>query len=260
MAGVTVADDGIAGLTLALRLRLRRVPVTLVPAPPRVPDQPFTLPAPYRDLFLKTGAPLEEAVGLEPAPGRCLVVGGTSLQMPSAGQQANVIRQCWGDRAADEWAALLRLAAARWSALRVGAGGSERSLASLGRRHLRDRRLRLLLASFAEAHGLEPARVGDAAVVLPYLEQVFGRWQFPGGMASLEAELRRRCRELGVEESASDGGGAPALTVEGFWQDAFTAPRRWARGSRATVSTVALGLPWVGMAAEMQAQAMPRER
>lgn len=257
MAHYRVDDDGIAGLTLALRLRLRGHDVSLSAAPALVLDETFTLPAPYRDLFLKSGDGLDQTVPFRQAPGRTVVLDGMHLTLPPVGAQAPVIGAALGLRAGAQWAAFMAEAADVWSSLRKGAFTPRRGLHACAARHLRDRRLRQLLDAHLAPHGLDAPGVSEAAAVLPYLEQTFGRWQFEGDMASLEGELRSRCEGRGVQY----GNEGEPLGLDGFWADAFRAPAgRLRRRQGPAVTTQSLGLPWIGMAAEYVAQATPRAR
>ena len=257
MARFAIADDGIPGLTLALRLRLKGHAVALVDSPTeRTLDSVFTLPAPYRDLFLKSGAAIEDVLGIEAAPGRSFEIEGVSVDLPSVGQHSIVIAEQLGTKAGEQWSELMRDAAEVWSLLRKG--GSESSASLLGTRHhdLHDRRLRLLLDAYVSAHGLLVGTTSIAAATLPYLDQTFGRWRFVGGMSALEQELRQRCEALDVQ-SASNAG--EPLTLNTFWTGSFTAPRRWWRRQPAgEIASHSLGLPWIGMAAEHIAERIGR--
>ena len=255
MAQYRIEDDGIAGLTLALRLRLRGHGVSLADASERVLDEEFTLPAPYRDLFLRSGSPLYDAVPFTEAPGRRVTIDGVHLQLPAAGAHAPVIGAALGAGAGAQWAAFIEDAADIWSSLRKGTYTSSRTLEALATRHLQDARLRRLLEAHLTPYGLDAGHVGDAAAVLPYLEQTFGRWRFAGGMEALEGQLRSRCEAMGVDY-ADDG---EPIALDGFWAGAFRAPAgRWRRRPTVEVNTQALGLPWIGMAAEYIAAALPR--
>ena len=82
MSRVVVVGGGAGGLAVAARLAVRRHDVTLLEQAPTTGGKLatyrqdgfafdtgpslLTLPAVYRDLFLKTGGPLEEAVDLQP--------------------------------------------------------------------------------------------------------------------------------------------------------------------------------------------------
>lgn len=257
MARFEVDDDGIPGLTLALRLRLKGHDVALSPVrTPAVLDGTFTLPAPYRDLLLKSGGPLETSLPLTPAVGRTFRLDGLELVLPHVGPHSTAIGEALGATAGRQWAALIRVAADIWGTLRTGAYVSSGDLPSLARQHLHDQRLRQLLDAYVEPHGLTPSQCGDAAVVLPYLDQTFGCWQFESGLQGLTDELRRRCSALGVVAESNAG---EHLSTASYWTSQLSAPkRRWRSRHTDPVSSAALGLPWVGMAADFVAERVGR--
>lgn len=257
MVQYVVEDDGIPGLTLALRLRLKGHDVSLLPGADRHnPGETFTLPAPYRDLFLKSGGPLEDSATLVPAPGHASVVSGIAVMLPAVGPQSVAVTAAFGAAAGAQWAALMRDAAEVWSKLRTDDYRSTASLRRQARDTLRDRRLHTLLEGYVEGFGLDPAYVGDAAIVLPYLDQTFGRWTLADGMQGLEQVLRSRCTEMGVLFSPDAG---ERLSLDAFWDVQFAAPTpRWRSGVLAPVATQELGLPWIGMAAEFIADRIGR--
>jgi phytoene desaturase len=93
-------------------------------------------------------------------------------------------------------ATLLRLSW-RLPALRAIAPG--RSLRGLGRRYLRDPRLRMMLDRYATYTGADPRRAPAALAAIPYAELAFGGWYLPGGLGTIAGALTRRARSLGVE-------------------------------------------------------------
>ncbi|MFC4064188.1 phytoene desaturase family protein [Actinoplanes subglobosus] len=125
-----------------------------------------------------------------------------------------------GDEAARDWERFWRRAARIWQASwesvlqrpvtagslarltwRVGdlaAIAPGRTLRGLGRRYLRDRRLRMLLDRYATYTGTDPRRAPAALAAIPYAELTHGGWYLPGGLGTLAAALRARCDDLGV--------------------------------------------------------------
>ena len=73
-----------------------------------------------------------------------------------------------------------------------------RSLRSLGRRHLRDPRLRMVLDRYATYTGSDPRRAPAALAAVPYAEQAFGGWYVPGGLHRLGLAVRDRALERGA--------------------------------------------------------------
>ncbi|MGZ4631704.1 MAG: phytoene desaturase family protein [Actinomycetes bacterium] len=185
----------------------------------------LTLPAVYRDLFLKTGASLESAVDLvevEPAF-RYRFPDGVWLDVPNAarGKLRLTLNETLGDGAGDDWERFLDRAAQIWDVTRGPFlespldGGRElarlarrtsdvrtvapwRSLRQLGTRYLRDPRLRMLLDRYATYTGSDPRRAPAALAVVPYLEQTFGAWHVRGGIRQLALAVHDRAVERGA--------------------------------------------------------------
>ena len=91
------------------------------------------------------------------------------------------------------------LAALSWRVGDLLAIAPGRSLRGLGRRYLRDPRLRMLLDRYATYTGADPRRAPAALAAIPYAELHFGGWYLPGGLGTLAGALLDRCRALGVE-------------------------------------------------------------
>jgi phytoene desaturase len=190
----------------------------------------LTLPAVYRDLFLKTAvgrrnASLEDNVGLrglDPAFGYRWA-DGTRVTLP--GSNTNRIATAFGDTlggdAARDWRAFSRRAADIWAATRVPFLESPldgplqlarelrkvrdlrtvapwRTLRGLGRQYLADPRLRQVLDRYATYAGSDPRRAPAALSVIPFVEQTFGAWHVEGGLRKLADALFERCVLLGV--------------------------------------------------------------
>ncbi len=185
----------------------------------------LTLPAVYRDLFLKTGRSLEDTVDLlevDPAFGYHFA-DGTSVTLPGAGigKCANALQDALGGDTGHEWRALLRRAGEIWSLTRNDVLGraldgyrdllplakSRRSLRtvapwqtmrSLGNATLQDPRARMILDRYATYTGSDPRRCPAALVTIPFVEETFGVWHIAGGLHTLAAALHQRCTDLGV--------------------------------------------------------------
>ena len=134
-----------------------------------------------------------------------------------------------------------------------------RSLRSLGRRHLRDPRLRTFLDRYATYTGSDPRRAPAALAAVPYVEQAYGGWYVPGGLRRLGDAVHERALDRGavvlldapVERVTTSGGradgvrladgrvlpadvvvaNADAAHVYGSLVDAPTAARRLARAT-----------------------------
>ncbi|WP_181796577.1 FAD-dependent oxidoreductase, partial [Streptomyces sp. WELS2] len=192
----------------------------------------LTLPAVYRDLFVKTGkAPLEERVELvqvDPSS-RHVFADGSGVALPNA-TRAGVVAaldealgagtgERWGDflvRSREAWDRTRRplLEEPLWPNWRVLAEKEPypavphkrllrtrraTTLAEVGAWELRDERLAALLAGHALAHGLDPRTAPASAAVLPYMEHAFGTWYVRGGIRELARAVYERCLERRVE-------------------------------------------------------------
>ncbi|WP_198655092.1 phytoene desaturase family protein [Streptomyces geranii] len=193
----------------------------------------FTLPAVYRDLFVKTGKqPLEECVELvqvDPSS-RHVFPDGTAVSLPNA-SRAGVVQAldaALGAGAGDRWGDFLVRAREAWDRTRRPLleeplwdewhvlGGREPypavprkrllrstrragTLAEIGAWELRDPRLTAILESHALEFGLDPRDTPASAAVLPYMEHAFGTWYVRGGIRELARAVYERCVDRRVE-------------------------------------------------------------
>jgi phytoene dehydrogenase-like protein len=103
------------------------------------------------------------------------------------------------------WRSVLRkpvtprsLVALSWRVGDLVAIAPGQSLRSLGRRYLRDPRLRMMLDRYATYTGADPRRAPAALAAVPYAELHFGGWYLRGGLGTLGSALTARCAALGV--------------------------------------------------------------
>lgn len=178
------------------------------------------LPAVLRDLFRKTGRPLERELELVPVePMReHRFDDGSVLALPSGSRAAQSeavdaalgsgLGRQWLDYThsfADPWAMLRREFLERpWSPEHADRAArdllrSRRSLHRTVRRGLSDQRLRLLALTPALLDGQDPRNVPAWVGVQAYLEQNFGVWTVRGGMGTLAAVLEKRLGERRVD-------------------------------------------------------------
>ncbi|GAA0649573.1 NAD(P)/FAD-dependent oxidoreductase [Streptomyces thermocarboxydovorans] len=192
----------------------------------------FTLPAVYRDLFLKTGRePLEECVELvqvDPSSHH-VFADGTRVSLPNASRAGVVsaLDEALGAGAGRRWGDLLVRAREAWNRmrrplleeplwpnwqvlaerepypavphrrlLRTRVAGT---LAEVGAWELREPRLIALLESHALAFGLDPRTAPANAAILAYMEHAFGTWYVRGGMRELARAVYERCLARKVE-------------------------------------------------------------
>lgn len=234
MSRVVVVGGGFGGLAAAARLAKTGHAVTLVERAPTlggalgsVTAAGFTwdagpaytlLPAVVRDLFRKTGRPLERELDLEPLdllrehrfeddtvlrlpPGRAGQLKALEELEPGLGRSWvehvdsytddwEVLRQHYFEHPWDR-DALPREVRARLDSREV--------LHKRLRRRFRDERLREVAAHPFVADGHQPRDVPAWMGLVAYLEQRFGTWRVPGGMARLGEVLAARLGTRGVQ-------------------------------------------------------------
>ena len=241
MARVVVVGAGMGGLAVAARLARLRHDVTLLEQAPIVGGKLgtytrdgftfdtgpslLTLPAVYRDLFRKTGRPLEDVLELTPVDpiARYRFPDGTLVDVPNASRRAvaATFGEAFGGSAGEDWSRFLDRAGRIWQATRgpflespldgprdllrqSRRIGDLRTIApwatlrGLGRQYLRDSRLRMFLDRYATYTGSDPRRAPAALAVVPYVEQTFGAWYVPAGLRQLGDALLTRCQDRGV--------------------------------------------------------------
>jgi len=192
----------------------------------------LTLPAVWRDLFLKTGKqPLEECVELvqvDPSS-RHLFADGTEVALPNASRAGVVtaLEEALGAGAGERWGDFLVRAREAWDRTRrplleeplwpnwsvlaqrepYPAVPRKRllrtrravTLYEIGAWELREPRLAALLDGYALAHGVDPGTAPASAAVLAYLEHAFGTWYVRGGIRELARAVYERCLARKVE-------------------------------------------------------------
>ncbi|MGH3443776.1 MAG: phytoene desaturase family protein, partial [Nocardioidaceae bacterium] len=233
MARVVVVGGGFAGTASAARLAKLGHEVTVLErrdllggAVGLVEQDGFcwdagpssiTLPAVLRDLWRKTGRPLErelELVPLDPIREHRFA-DGTVLAMPSGrGAQTEAIGAVLGERATRRWLDYVEGLAEPWDLLRRAMfeqpfspdrlEGKTRALLR-GRtslqgavRALKDRRLAAMAVLHPRMAGHDPRNAPAWAGLHTYVEQTFGCWTIPGGMGTLAAALTSRLEQRGV--------------------------------------------------------------
>lgn len=92
----------------------------------------------------------------------------------------------------------LALAGLAWRLGDLAAIAPGLTLRGLGRRHLRDPRLRMLLDRYATYTGADPRRAPAALAAIPYAELTFGGWYIRGGLGAIASALLDRCHARGV--------------------------------------------------------------
>lgn len=184
----------------------------------------LTLPQVFRDLFDETGGWPSglELARLDPIA-RYRFADGTAFDARDGRDMLCAeLDRALGPGSGDDWRRLLSRAERIWQAssgpfLESALDGPRtlarlalqhprdlpaiapgRSLRGLGRRHLRDPRLRTFLDRYATYTGSDPRHAPAALAAVPYAEQAFGGWYVRGGLARLGDALAQRAVERGA--------------------------------------------------------------
>ena len=237
---IAVIGAGLGGLTVAARLARRGHQVTIYEQGSRVGGKChtewidgygfdtgpslLTLPAVYRDFFMKTGRGVDmDLIPLDPAFDYHFA-DGTRLSLPNLSRHRVLaaIASTFGERAAEEWKSLMSRAERMWQASRTDF--VERALPSFpqllrrGRvlkdlatiaplttlrrfsdRHLSEKRLRYIIDRYATYTGSDPREVPAVLLTIAFVEEAFGAWHVRGGLGRIVDLIEARARENGVE-------------------------------------------------------------
>ena len=237
-ADVVVIGAGLAGIAAAARLAKARHRVILLEQRDRIggawatteldgatvdaAPPIFSFPAPWRDLFRKSGRALEaefarsgdELVAAPPA--KHLFADGTEFVLPiSRGDQDAALADRFGRPIADRWRELLDSLAEVWQALRplgVEAELTDRHQLSravrktlLARKTVADLadeldhpQLSMIINDLGYLTGSRPDRTPAFVAVQLYLDRTFGRWTAGSGATMINI-LQQRLELRGVE-------------------------------------------------------------
>ena len=235
MARVVVVGGGLGGSASAVRLAKLGHDVTVVESLPSiggaiglVEQDGYTwdagpamtaVPAVLRDLFRKSGRPLEKEVDLVPVdPMReHRFADGSRLALPSGSRAAQLeaVDDALGAGLGQQWVDYVHGFAEPWDRLRrdyferphtpgLASKEAEELLRSrlvlhkAATRRFKDKRLRVLATHHAVQGGHDPRNVPAWLGLMDYLEQNFGTWTFPGGFGTLAALLTKRLGERRV--------------------------------------------------------------
>jgi phytoene dehydrogenase-like protein len=238
VARVAVVGGGFAGMAAAARLAKLRHEVVLVERGTELGGalRPIrtggfcwdggaastTLPAALRDLFRKSGRPLERELDLAPVPTprRHHFPDGSVLDLPmgSRGAQMRAIAEFAGPVEAERWGAYVVGLHRTWEVVRTHALerpydgcqalspserkalGSRTSLRRRAHQAVRDERLRAVIEHPTRLAGSHPHDAPSYVGVEHYLERTFGVWRpGTGGMAAVVDALRGRLKTRRVD-------------------------------------------------------------
>ena len=236
MARIVVVGGGLGGMASAARLAKQGHEVALLEASGRlggalapVHHDGYTwdggpsstlLPAALRDLFRKTGRPLETELGGELEPLDVVTEhrfeDRTSVRVPGGSRAAQLTAfDELGPGLGEAWVRHVDTYAPVWDVLRNhyvevpwdprevpkvldSLFNTRETLYKRLRRDFRDDRLGLVAGHRAVAEGHDLRNVPAWAGVTNYLEQCFGAWRVPGGMARIVDLLTARLETRGV--------------------------------------------------------------
>jgi len=235
MSRVVVVGGGFGGTAAAARLAKQGHDVTLVERRDRLGGAlgfverdgyrwdagpaSTALPAVLRDLFRKSGRPLErelELVAVQPMREHRFP-DGTVLALPSGSRSAQreAVEATCGRRLGEQWVSYVHGFADTWDTLRRSVlerpwspehvdratrslVRTRTSLHRVATRALRDPRLREVALLQSRLEGHDPRQVPSWMGMWSYVEQRFGVWTVPGGLGALADRMTRRLGERRV--------------------------------------------------------------
>ena len=243
MSRVVVVGAGLGGLAVAARLARLHHDVVVVEQSATVGGKLghyeregfrwdtgpslLTLPATFRDLFLKTGKqPLESVADLVPVEpiAHYEWPDGTLLDLPNTGLRdvVTAFDAALGGTAGRDWERFYAHAGEVWNIarepflaaplegpwtlaalalrhpLQLGRVAPWRTLRDVGRRFFDDPRQRMFLERYATYSGSDPRRAPGVLAVVPYVEQTFRAWWVRGGLHRLAQVVHDRAVERGA--------------------------------------------------------------
>ncbi len=265
MSQVVVIGAGIGGMSAAARLAKMGHAVTVFEGSNQVGGKCrtewiggyafdtgptlLTLPAIYRDFFIKTGDALETVLGLEGVDPSFdyRFADGSQVQFANLSrfQTLNQIERSFGTQSKNDWNQLMLRAEEMWDASRAPFIESElhslftlmnsphffmnlkriapwKSLRALTSELTNDYRLQYIADRYATYSGSDPRKAPAVLLSIAFVEEAFGAWHVKGGMGELAKAIYHRALELGVRfhldakviEISEAGGRATGLLLE----------------------------------------------
>ena len=242
MANIVIIGAGIGGMSAAARLAKAGHEVTIYENSDRsggkcrtewFGDYAFdtgpsllTLPAVYRDLFLKTGKRIEHVLNIKPVDPafNYHFSDGSSVLFPNLSNPNtyNEIEKSYGLVASNQWKELISRAERMWEVSREPFIESElnsifsllkrknllrdikeiapfTSLRKLSEKLKLDPHLQMIVDRYATYTGSDPRSAPAVLLTIAFVESTFGAWHIEGGVGQLSTALEQRCSDLGVK-------------------------------------------------------------
>ena len=242
MANIVVIGAGIGGMSAAARLAKAGHEVTIYENSDRsggkcrtewFGDYAFdtgpsllTLPAVYRDLFLKTGKRIEHVLNIKPVDPafNYHFSDGSSVLFPNLSNPNtyNEIEKSYGLVASNQWKELIDRAERMWEVSREPFIESElnsifsllkrknllrdikeiapfTSLRKLSEKLKLDPHLQMIVDRYATYTGSDPRSAPAVLLTIAFVESTFGAWHIEGGVGQLSTALEQRCSDLGIK-------------------------------------------------------------
>ena len=186
----------------------------------------LTLPAVYRDFFLKTGDTLESVLDLERVDPSFdyRFMDGSDVQFANLSRFETLkqIEKSFGTQSKSEWNQLMLRAESMWDVSRESFIESEiqslislmknshffrdlktiapwKSLRTLTQQFTQDYRLQYIAERYATYSGSDPRKAPAALLSIAFIEEAFGAWHIKGGVGQLANAIHHRAVELGVQ-------------------------------------------------------------
>ena len=242
MSKVIVIGAGIGGMSAAARLAKAGHDVTIFEGSDRtggkcrtkwIGNYAFdtgpsllTLPAVYRDLFLKTGKRIEHILKIDPVDPafEYNFADKTKITFPNLSLKGTCdsIESVLGKEAGNQWHNLMQRAEHMWDVSRGPFVESElksissliakkgflgnlkviaplTSLRKLTGKYTSSPYLSKIIDRYATYSGSDPRKVPAVLLTIAFVESSFGAWHIKGGIGQLSTAIENRCRELGVK-------------------------------------------------------------
>ena len=242
MAKISVVGAGIGGMSAAARLAKQGHQVTVFENSDQsggkcrtewFGDYAFdtgpsllTLPAVFRDLFLKTGKRIEHVLDISPVDQAVNYnfADGSKVTFPNLSNPKTYleIEKSFGISASQSWRQIIERSEKMWEASRDSFIESEltsiwplllrrnlinqinqispfTSIRSLSEKLNLDPHLKMIIDRYATYTGSDPRSAPAVLLTIAFVESTFGAWHIKGGIGQLSVALEQRCRDLGVD-------------------------------------------------------------